>query len=275
MPRRSPNRVTDLQFGFSEQHGHTVYDRASRRQKAEKTLSILADCLGALDALTALDIGCAAGNSTIWYSKAFKRVAAIDIDGAALHHARANNRADNITYAAMNGERLAFRDDAFDVIICAHVYEHVPDANRLLAEIRRVLKPRGVCFFSAGNRLSLIEPHYRLPFLSIPPRIISHLYLRALGRGQFYYERHLTYWGLKKLVSGFDVIDYTKRVVDAPERYAAQDVVAPGSVLQVISRWLLKVAFWACPTYLWILRKPELTRFAGNERAGSKKCESC
>jgi 2-polyprenyl-3-methyl-5-hydroxy-6-metoxy-1,4-benzoquinol methylase len=255
--RTNSNRGTDLQFGFSEQHGQAVYDRTSRHQKARKTLAILKDCLGPLDRLTALDLGCAAGNSTIWYSEAFQRIVAVDIDSSALRHAQQNNSADNIAYVMMNGEQLAFRDETFDVVICAHVYEHVPDSRVLLAEIERLLKPGGACFFSAGNRLSIMEPHYRLPFLSMLPRFASHLYLRALNRGHYYYEKHLTYWQLRKLVAGFELLDYTKRVVDDPERYFAEDVVKPGSATQLVSRCLLKVAHWACPTYLWILRKPQ------------------
>lgn len=246
-----------LQFGFSQQHSDAVYNRASRRQKALKTLAILRDCVGPLHELTALDLGCAAGNSTVWYAGEFKRVAAVDIDLDALKHAHIDNQPGNIVYAMMNGERLGFRDESFDVVICAHVYEHVPNARALLDEIYRLLKPGGVCFFSAGNRLSVIEPHYRLPFLSVLPRGLSHVYLRALGRGRYYYEKHLTFWGLKRLTDRFLLVDYTRRTVEDPVRYCAEDVVKPGSWTQLVSCCLLRVAYWACPTYLWVLRKPQ------------------
>jgi SAM-dependent methyltransferase len=136
------------------------------------------------------------------------------------------------------------------------VYEHVPDATRLLSEIYRVLRPGGVCFFSAGNRLALIEPHYRLPLLSVVPKFVAHWYLRLLHRGDYYYEKHLTYWGLKKLVSQFELRDYTSRVTDDPVRFDATDVLLPGSAKQKIAQVLLSIAYWACPTYLWILKKP-------------------
>lgn len=245
----------DLQFGFSIQHAQVVFDRPSRQQKAMKTLAILMDHLGPLDEFTALDLGCAAGNSTVWYGPSFKRVVGVDIDHDALRYARQNNGGDNIAYAMMNGQELAFSDQSFDVIICAHVYEHVPDAHLLLTEIGRLLKPGGVCFFSAGNRLSLMEPHYRLPLLSIMPRFLSHLYLRATKRGHHYYEKHLTYWQLRKLVRPLAIHDYTARVVEAPEIYRAEDVLPPGSMKQRFARLLLHVAFWACPTYLWVLEK--------------------
>ena len=77
---------------------------------------------------------------------------------------------------------------------------------------------------------------------------MAHRYLQLLGRGMSYYENHLTYWGLKKLVSGFELIDYTIRVVDDPERFQATDVVRPGSLQQRLSRLALSAAYWACPS---------------------------
>ncbi len=39
--------------------------------------------------------------------------------------------------------RLAFEDDSFDVIICNHVLEHIPDDRKAMGELHRVLKPGG------------------------------------------------------------------------------------------------------------------------------------
>jgi SAM-dependent methyltransferase len=39
--------------------------------------------------------------------------------------------------------RLPFADGAFDGVICSEVLEHLQDYHRVLAEIRRVLKPEG------------------------------------------------------------------------------------------------------------------------------------
>ena len=33
-----------------------------------------------------------------------------------------------------------------------------------------MLRPGGVCYFAAGHALQVIEPHHRLPFLSLLPR---------------------------------------------------------------------------------------------------------
>jgi ubiquinone/menaquinone biosynthesis C-methylase UbiE len=45
-------------------------------------------------------------------------------------------------------ERLPFADRSFDKACCLNAFHHIPDSARALREIRRVLKPNGVVFFS-------------------------------------------------------------------------------------------------------------------------------
>jgi 2-polyprenyl-3-methyl-5-hydroxy-6-metoxy-1,4-benzoquinol methylase len=232
-----------------------MYDAVSRGQKARKAIAILADLEPGLKALDLLEIGCSAGYGTVVYAEAFGSVTGIDIDEPAVAHAQASNARPNARYLVMDSQRTGFPDDCFDAVVCTHIYEHVPDARRLMQEIHRLLRPGGLCFFSAGNRICWNEPHYGLPLLSVMPKFLAHRYLQLLGRGTSYYENHLTYWGLKKLVSGFELIDYTIRAVDDPERFQASDVVRPGSLQQRLARLALSAAYWACPTYLWVLRK--------------------
>jgi len=39
--------------------------------------------------------------------------------------------------------RMQFEDESFDLVLCSHVLEHVPDDGRAMREIARVLKPDG------------------------------------------------------------------------------------------------------------------------------------
>lgn len=59
-------------------------------------------------------------------------------------------------------EAMPFSDGAFGTVLCTEVLEHVPDAARALAEIRRVLRPGGILIGSVPAR-SLI---WKLRFLS-------------------------------------------------------------------------------------------------------------
>ncbi|HXF50060.1 MAG TPA: methyltransferase domain-containing protein [Dehalococcoidia bacterium] len=55
-------------------------------------------------------------------------------------------------YAA--GERLPFRSEAFDRVICTETLEHVPDDAALVRELTRVLKPGGVLAVSVPDEYS-------------------------------------------------------------------------------------------------------------------------
>ena len=106
-----------------------------------------------------------------------------------------------------------------DVIICNHIYEHVPYANQLMDEVYRVLRVNGFCYFSAGNKYMVIEGHYGLPFLSWVPKPLAHLYLRITGKGSFYYEEHLSLRGLKKLVKRFRITTILLQLFETPKSF--------------------------------------------------------
>lgn len=62
----------------------------------------------------------------------------------------------------------------------------MPEQIEHLKEIHRVLKVEGKGYLAVPNRWMLIEPHYRLAFLSWLPRPLRTPYLRLLGKGQLY-----------------------------------------------------------------------------------------
>jgi hypothetical protein len=125
-----------------------------------------------------------------------------------------------------------------------------------MGEIYRVLKPDGCCYFAAGNRLNIMEPHYRLPFLSVMPRLLAHWYMRMAGKGTHYYEKHLSYWGLRRLVSSFAINDYSCRMIRQPRQYAIDYMLPPGSLKHKLASMVCQYAVWLLPGYVWILKKP-------------------
>jgi len=245
------------QYGFSEKHSDTMYDIKKRTQKANKTLSVISDYFKNLKTLSLLDIGCSTGIMTRLYGEKFAKVIGIDIDKQAVEFAICNNSSSNVEYFIKDGMDTGFDNESFDVVTCSHIYEHVPDSNKLMSEIYRLLKVDGVCYFVAGNRLNFIEAHYKLPLLSVIPKFLANIYLKILGKGSFYYETHLTLWGLRKLVSEFKIIDYTKKIIKDPKKYFATEMVLPGSFKQKIALMVCKIAYWLCPTYVWLLQKKE------------------
>ncbi len=51
-------------------------------------------------------------------------------------------------------EELSYADATFDVVLSFDVFEHIPDIDRHVAEVRRVLKPQGYYLFQTPNKYS-------------------------------------------------------------------------------------------------------------------------
>lgn len=246
------------QENFSDSHRDVYFDSDGRARKAGKMLCILRDALGDdLSSLHALDIGCSTGAMALTLGEHFGQVTGIDIDRKAVEWAAGRPHPNHVDFRVGDAMQTGLAAESVDVVICSHVYEHVPDADRMMREIHRVLREGGVCFFAAENRLVVREGDYGLPFLSWLPKPMAHLYMRAAGKGSYYYEELRTYPGLKKMTREFVRVDYTRRVVANPELFSATEQIRPGSIKQRLALLLIDGAYWLVPTYLWLLRKPQ------------------
>lgn len=244
------------QYNFSAGN-EAAYDVEAREKKAKTIIAVLSEVVdGDLSDRTLLDVGASTGIIDNYLSSCLASVTGIDIDKVAISYARKIYKKENLNFRVGDAMKLEFPEESFDVVICAHVYEHVPNASIMFDEIYRVLKPGGVCYFSAGNRLMVNEPHYNLKFLSIMPRSFAHLYLRLLRRGDYYYEKHLTYWGLRKLTSSFALEDYTAKLVKEPNKYLIDYMLKENSFKMMAANFVMRYMYWAFPGYIWILRKP-------------------
>jgi ubiquinone/menaquinone biosynthesis C-methylase UbiE len=243
------------QYNFSDQHT-VLFNYSERQQKANKIIAVLKDFLkDDFKDLKLIDIGSSTGIMTKLLSEHFSETVGIDIDEQGVKYARENFENDHLSFSTSDAMNINFPDNSFDVVNCSHIYEHVPDSKKLMSEIYRVLKPGGVCFLAAGNRFVFMEAHYNLPLLSVIPKWMAHKYIKIFKKADFYYETHLTYWGLKKLVSKFEVDDYTIRIIKNPTKFYATEMVKENSLAQFLYLKILKMAYWLSPDFIWILQK--------------------
>jgi ubiquinone/menaquinone biosynthesis C-methylase UbiE len=236
--------------------GDTVLKNVEgRSRKFQKILSVLKDFRPIKPSSIFLDIGCSSGVITSSLGEHFFRVIGFDIDREAVQYAKVHSSSPGVQFMLADAMTLPFKENSIDVIICNHIYEHVPQAEELMEEIYRVLKESGVCYFAAGNKYMVIEGHYGLPFLSWLPKFLAHLYLKLTQKGDFYYESHRSLWGLRQLLRRFDLTDYTLPIIRDPEKFSATDIIHKDSFFYGCIQLLAPVLYPWIPTYIWVLTK--------------------
>ncbi|KAF5083741.1 Methyltransferase domain protein [anaerobic digester metagenome] len=250
---------SEYQEGYS-QINPAVLNLNGRRDKADKIQLVLDDYFkNDRNFGIIVDIGCSGGIILHHLKGNFRKKIGIDIDFEALKKAKHDYLFQDIDFICADGMNLPFRNNSTTLYICNHVCEHLPDSKKLYKEIYRTLKSGGVSYCAAGNALSIMEGHYHhLPFLSWVPKGLGHRYLRLMNRGDYYYEKHLTWWSLKKIISMFRIHDYTIRIIREPELFAGTDLIKPGSYITRMPKIFLTLLFPLIPTWILILEKPRV-----------------
>lgn len=122
------------------------YERRRRRRIAKSTTQIR-DALEVAAPGPMLDVGCSLGY-------ALEAAETLDLDAAGVDlspHAVVECR--RLGFEARIGslDRLPYDSQAFTLVVMKHVFEHTPKPREALAELRRVLRPRGAVFLAVPN----------------------------------------------------------------------------------------------------------------------------
>lgn len=248
----SQNTLNEAARQFTKRYP-LMEDGDRRRRKGRKIAKVLDQALNGKPVDILLDVGCsnAIVLDTVCAALTPQFAVGIDMDMAALPRPAAKR-------AAIFGDALALpiASGTVDVVICNHMYEHVPNANALFSEIHRALKPGGLVYFGSMNARWPVEPHYRLPFLHWLPHRVTRPIMRWFGHGEAgYIEKPLGYGGLRQLVSRFSCEDYTLRIIAAPALFCAEDVLPYPRLARILSH-IARAMYGFLPGYVWILRKP-------------------
>lgn len=154
-------------------------------------------------------------------------------------------------------ERLPFPDNAFDVVWCWTVIEHVQDVKASLVEMVRVSKPWGHIFIQTPDYRHFYEPHYKLMLPMMAPKWLIKALLKLYGRPtrfldtlQLVNSRQLTAYFQNLPVVAFQVIQSWP---------AAWQPGATRDKLKKITRWIVE-QFAIQRDQYWIVRKLDRPR---------------
>jgi len=226
----------------AERKPHFSDDLASRRLKARKIEKLLD--LGSVGRpIRMLEVGTGSGGIANYFGT-HPSIRA-EVDAVDVHDNRVVS--EGYRFRQVVDTVLPYSDSAFDVVISNHVIEHVGDRAaqmRHLAELKRVLASDGIGYLAVPNRWMVVEPHFRVAFLSWLPRGLRSRYLRLRGKGSFYdceplmqheVERMLDESELAAENIGFDALRATVEIEKDAGLLAASLAKLPDAALGPLS----------------------------------------
>jgi ubiquinone/menaquinone biosynthesis C-methylase UbiE len=114
-----------------------------------------------------VDLGCGTGRVTAKLARLGARVTAVDFSDGMMALARRKPGMERVAFVAHDlSRRLPFPDGAFALAASCLTVEHIRDKRRFFCEVRRILRPGGVCYLTEmhpamlllGNQANFTDP---------------------------------------------------------------------------------------------------------------------
>lgn len=173
--------------------------------------------------LKILDVGCGTG-IMMKELKSYGKIWGLDINDKALQYCHAKKAGDFLFKADLE-QKLPFKEDFFDLIVCLDVLEHIKKDQFVLSETRRVLKKEG--------SLVVIVPSYQR-FFSYWDKVAGHYrrydreYLKIILQQAGFSIKKISYFNLFALLpavifrliksrQSFAVKDYSSDFIALPD----------------------------------------------------------
>lgn len=100
-----------------------------------------------------LDAACGEGYGSALLTPSAASVVGVDISEKAIEHARQRyDHVDGLEFRLADCTNLPFDDNEFDRVVSFETLEHLAEQDQLLAEFRRVLKPKGLLILSSPDK---------------------------------------------------------------------------------------------------------------------------
>lgn len=174
-----------------------------------------------------LDVACGLGFGSRLLAKTAGEVYGVDHDQVSIVLAKASwSQQSNLKFYLSDAAKTPFANNFFDGVVSLETIEHLPDYDRFLQEVNRVLKPKGTFILSTPDRKVtqeiLLDTSYRNPFhlhefsRSELEEILSRYFVISGVYGQFFYQP--SFWRLAirnvgRLWFRFDQKKLIKRVL--------------------------------------------------------------
>jgi SAM-dependent methyltransferase len=150
-----------------------------------------------------LDVGCGTADLVLAGVRRGRRMIGADIAFRWLVVARRRLQRAGVSapLVCCNGEHLPFAGSSFDRVVSLGTLEHCLDADALVADAARVLRPGGRLHLRTVNRFSLLpEPHVGVWGVGFVPRRLADAYVRWRSGQRYEHHRPLSPRELRRVL---------------------------------------------------------------------------
>ncbi|HLZ89586.1 MAG TPA: class I SAM-dependent methyltransferase [Puia sp.] len=184
-----------------------------------------------LKGLRVLEIGCGIGDFSIYLAKNFDvQVTGTDFSPMAIEIAQKKQsiHAGRVDFRVADAQDLPFEDASFDLIISCECIEHVPNPQKMIDEMHRVLKDKGRFVLTTENYSNAFA--YYFLYLKLAKKSYDS------GSGEQPIENFFVYWRIlaKFRRAGFKQVrcfgnEFTFLLIPgtAPDKFALKDTRSP------------------------------------------------
>src|SRR5262249_39795402 len=174
-----------------------------------------------------LEIGAGLGTDLAQFAKHGAFVTDLDLSRGHLEHAKTNFQLRGLAgeFKQGDGENLPFADTSFDLVYSNGVIHHTPNTQRLIAEIRRVLKPRAKAIVMVYAENSLHYWRQIVWGLGLDRKLLQHTSVAEIMSQHVELSEHgsrplvkvYTAARLRRMFADFRRVQIYKRQLIAPE----------------------------------------------------------
>ena len=182
------------------------------------------------EGMEVLELGCGTGGLWIGHDDIVsrcKKLVLTDLSEGMLETAKGNlGERENIGYRHEDIQNLSFEDNSFDIVIANAMLYHVPDLDKGLREVRRVLKDGGIFYCSTygeNNFTDRLAEWFRMEGEQFSP---NHNFTMQNGEGKLkkyfsevtpvHYEDSLHITDINHLVEYLGSLTSFKSVMNLP-----------------------------------------------------------
>lgn len=143
-----------------------VYDNSSffehyNRMRGDKInannlieIPIMKSILPSLKNKTILDLGCGSGDMDMYFiENGAKKVVAVDISKNMINEGKNKYNCEKIHFKVLKMEEISKINGKFDIVYSSLAFHYVKDFDRLIKNIYKLLKPKGILIFSQESPL--------------------------------------------------------------------------------------------------------------------------